>query len=232
MQPKVAKIRVLVVDDHPIVREGLTSLINRQPDLTCCGEAGTIPEAQKALETKAVDLLLLDLRMGATDGLENIKALTARFPKVPILVISQFDEATYAERTLRAGARGYVMKEQATTELLGAIRQVIAGQLYFSPAVARLAVQRLINASSAQPSSDLSALSDRELHVFMALGAGKTSRQIATELNLSLKTIETYREHIKYKLHLSNGAELLERARAAAQNLTPGPSPNRPRLAP
>jgi DNA-binding NarL/FixJ family response regulator len=172
MLTSAGKIRVLVVDDHPIVREGLTGLINRQSDLMCCGEAGTILEAQTALETKAVDLLLLDLQMGVTDGLENIKSLRARFPDLPILVISQFDEATYAERALRAGARGYVMKEQAAEELLGAIRQVITGQLYYSPAFARLAVQRMLDAHAAHRDSDLSALSDRGLHVFKSIGAG------------------------------------------------------------
>lgn len=228
MRPSVGKFQVLVVDDHPIVREGLVGLINRQPDLICCGEAGTILEAQAALETKAVDLLLLDLRMGAGDGLENIKSLKARFPNPPILVISQFDEGTYAERALRAGARGYVMKEQATEELLGAIRQVIAGELYFSPGVARLAIERMLAARPAARETGLSVLSDRELHVFTAIGAGKTTREIAAELSLSIKTIETYREHIKYKLGLSSGAELLERAKTATQSVASGARPDPP----
>jgi DNA-binding NarL/FixJ family response regulator len=166
MQPSAGKTRVLVVHDHPVVREGLIGLINRQSDLICCGEAGTILEAQTALETKAVDLLLLDLQMGVTDGLENIKSFRARFPDLSILVISQSDETIYAERALRAGARGYVMKEQATEELLRAIRRVITGQLCYSQAVARLAVQRMRDAHAALRDSDLSALSDRELHVF------------------------------------------------------------------
>ncbi|MGA2661171.1 MAG: response regulator transcription factor [Verrucomicrobiota bacterium] len=206
------KARVLVVDDHPIVREGIAGLIDRQPDLACCGKAGTIAQAQTALETKAIDLLLLDLRIGQGDGLETIKSFKGRFPSLPILVISQFDENTYAERALRAGARGYVMKEQATEELLGAIRQVLSGQLYFSPSFGRRAVERILNARPATRDSDLGALSDRELHVFKCVGAGKTNKQIAAELHLSVKTIETYREHLKWKLRLAGAAELAQRA--------------------
>jgi DNA-binding NarL/FixJ family response regulator len=219
------KPNILVVDDHPIVREGLAGLINRQNDLRCGGEAGTVAEAQVALETQPFDLLLLDLRIGSSDGLETIKAFAARFPQVPILVISQFDENTYAERVLRAGARGYVMKEQATEELLGALRQVLAGQIYFSPTFARRFIERALDsrpttAKSGQAKEDereLEVLSDRELHVFKAIGANKSTMQIASELNLSVKTIETYREHIKYKLGLANSTELVERAKRSAQ---------------
>jgi DNA-binding NarL/FixJ family response regulator len=222
------KAQILIVDDHPIVREGLVGLINRQRDMSCGAGVGTIADAQTARETKTIDLLLLDLRMGSSDGLENIKSFKARFPDVPILVVSQFDEGTYAERALRAGARGYVMKEQATEEVLNAIRQVLTGGLYFSLGVARLAVERMLEAPPAAHDAGLSALSDRELHVFKAIGAGKSTRQIAAELNLSVKTIETYREHIKYKLNLSSGAELIERAKRAAQREAPAATPKRP----
>ena len=226
MHGSKSKARILVVDDHPIVREGLVALISRQPDLNCAAEANSIAEAQAALTSKSIDLMLLDLRMGDSDGLENIKSFKARFPAVPILIVSQFDEGTYAERALRAGARGYVMKEQATEELLGAIRQVLAGQIYFSPGIARLAVERMLDTRPAPHDASLNALSDRELHVFKAIGAGKSTRQIAEELNLSIKTIETYREHIKFKLGLANGAELVERAKSV---LASPPAPKRPR---
>jgi DNA-binding NarL/FixJ family response regulator len=212
------KSSVLVVDDHPIVREGLAGLINSQADLVCTGSAGSIAEAQAALEHKPFDVLLLDLRVGASDGLETIKSFTALFPSVPILVISQFEENTYAERALRAGARGYIMKEQATDELLAAIRHVLSGKLYFSPRFARRAIEQMLDVRSATRDNEFGVLSDRELHVFKELGAGKSNRQIATDLHLSIKTIETYREHIKYKLGLAGGAELIERAKKAAQD--------------
>jgi DNA-binding NarL/FixJ family response regulator len=216
MCASTVKARILVADDHPIVREGLVGLINRQNDLMCCAEAGSIAEAEKRLDTQKPDLMLLDLRMGVADGLEWIKSSRGRFPGLRILVVSQMDEATYAERVLRAGALGYVMKEQATEEVLNAIRQVLAGQLYVSSNVAAMAVHRMLDDKPVVRNFDIRALTDRELCVFKSVGAGKTNKQIAGELNLSVKTIETYREHIKYKLGLSSGAELVQRAKRAA----------------
>ena len=210
------KARILLVDDHPIVREGLSGLINRQRDLICCGDVGSIAEAGRFLETQLPDLVVLDLRMGQGDGLESIKSLKSRFPDLRILVVSQLDEDTYAERVLRAGALGYVMKEQATEEVLSAIRKVLAGQLYVSAHIAGMALRRMLDGKPVTRDSDLSALTDRELHIFKAVGTGKTNKQIAGELNLSVKTIETYREHIKHKLRLSGGTELVERAKRAA----------------
>jgi len=148
--------------------------------------------------------------------LESIKALKAQFPKLRILVISQFDESVYAERALRAGAFGYVMKEQATEEVLRAIRTVLSGQVYVSPRVSQMALARILEQKPRAEALDLSTLSDRELHVFKAIGTGKTNKQIAAELSLSVKTIETYREHIKYKLRLSGSAELISAAKRAA----------------
>ena len=206
------KASVLVVDDHPIVREGLVALINRQADIVCCGEAGTLADVQKEIETRRPDLLLLDLRFGNGDSLEQIKSLKTQVPELRILVVSQLDETTYAERVLRAGARGYVMKEQATEEVVNAIRKVLAGELYVSPNVAMLALHRMLSDKPSARSAGLGALSDRELHVFKAVGAGKGNKQIASELNLSVKTIETYREHIKHKLGLASGHELVQLA--------------------
>ena len=214
------KTRVLVADDHPIVCQGLADLINRQTDVVCCGLAASIVELQQAIPTHQPDLLLLDLRLGAVDGLESIKALKAQFPELRILVISQFDEGVYAERALRAGALGYVMKEQATEEVLRAIRTVIKGQIYVSPRISLMAVTRILETRPALPVPSLGALSDRELHVFKAIGAGKANRQIAADLKLSVKTIETYREHIKYKLRLSTSAELVLAAKKAAETDT------------
>jgi len=213
----VGRARVLVVDDHPIFCQGMADLLNRQSDVVCCGSAGSIPEAQKAIGTGKPDLVLLDLRLGQTDGLEAIKGFKAQFPNLRILVISQFDETLYAERTLRAGALGYVMKEQATEDVLRAIRAVLAGHIYVSPAISMMAVQRILEEKPSAQGPGLAALSDRELHVFKAVGAGKSNKEIAAELNLSIKTIETYREHIKYKLGLSSGAQLVARAKRAAE---------------
>jgi DNA-binding NarL/FixJ family response regulator len=210
------RARILVVDDHPIVCQGLADLLNRQSDVTCCGAVGNIAAARQGISSLRPDLVLLDLRLGCADGLETIKALKAQFEGLRILIISQFDETIYAERALRAGALGYVMKEQASEELLQAVRTVLAGQIYVSPSIGRMAVGRILEDKSPTAHSALSSLSDRELHVFNAIGAGRSTSQIAAELHLSVKTIETYREHLKYKLGFSTGAELVAQAKAAA----------------
>ena len=211
------RARILVVDDHPIFCQGMAELLNRQSDVVCCGAAMTVTEAQKTLASQKVDILLLDLRLGNTDGLESIKAIRAEFPNVRILVISQFDETVYAERALRAGATGYVMKEQATEEVLRAIRAVVAGKLYVSSRVSAMAVTRVLQNKPSAQGPGLSALSDRELQVFKAVGNGKSNKEIAADLHLSVKTIETYREHIKYKLGFSSGAELASQARRVVE---------------
>lgn len=218
------KSRILVVDDHPIVCEGLAELINRQEDICCCGQAGTMAGAFEAIARAEPSMVLLDLRLGNADGLESIKALKARFPQLPILIISQFDETVYAERALRAGASGYVMKERATNEVLQAVRTVLRNEIYVSPKVGLMAIQRLLKTKPDARGEGLHVLSDRETHVFRAVGAGKSSKEIAAELSLSVKTIETYREHIKYKLGLSSGAELVQQAKRAAEADLPGGS--------
>src|SRR2546425_671682 len=222
----VERIRILVADDHPIVCQGLAGLINRQTVLVCCGSAASIVELQEALPSLHPDLLLLDLRLGPGDGLESIRALKAQFPNLRILVISQFDESVYAERALRAGALGYVMKEQATEEVLRAVHMVLSGQIYVSPRISLMAVTRIVEKKPVLHAPGLRALSDRELHVFKAIGAGKANKQIAAELKLSVKTVETYREHIKYKLRLSGSVELVSLAKKTAEaDSAAGPSP-------
>lgn len=211
-----ARARVLIVDDHPIVCDGLTELLNRQADLVACGTAHTVAEAQNALAQERPDLVLLDLRLGQADGLETIKSLRKQFAGLRILVMSQLEETVYAERALRAGALGYLMKEQATEELLRAIRMVLHDQMYVSPSVSMMALKRILVEKPTAGAGDASALTDRELQVFTRVGRGKSNKEIAAELNLSVKTIETYREHIKYKLGLSSGAELVARAKHAA----------------
>lgn len=204
------KARLLVVDDHPLLRDGLMQLINRQEDLICCGEAGTAAAARAAIAEKCPDLVVLDLRLGGGDSLELIKSLLAQYSDLRILVVSQFDEALFAERALQAGARGYIMKEQAAAEVLTAIRTVLEGDLYVSRKITAVLLRRSLNTKDHKAAEGLEVLTDRELQVFQMIGSGLATRQIAVELNLSAKTIEAHRENIKRKLGFSNGTELVE----------------------
>ena len=210
-----AKTRVFVADDHPFIRVGLTHLINKEADMTVCGEAETIAAVRSGLEKSQPDVLLTDLCLGDGDGLELIKSLKAQFPKLPILVLSQQEEPLFAERTLRAGASGFIMKERATQDVLEGIRTVLAGDLFVSRKVAALAMRKLVGGGSdpaAKGGTEVSGLSDRELQVFRLLGAGKGTKDIAEALKLSPKTVETYRENIKHKLDLPNATALIHRA--------------------
>jgi len=202
------KIRILVADDHPLVREALMSVINRHGDFICCGEAASTAETHKAVALHKPDLVLLDLWLDKGDGLELIKTLTSQYPSLRILVLSQFEEAVYAERALRAGARGYVMKEQASREVVAAMQKVLAGELYVSPKMTAIALQKLIEPKTRNGAGRVEGLTDRELQVFELLGAGMSTRRIADSLCLSFKTIETHRENIKHKLGLHDATEL------------------------
>lgn len=206
------KASVLVVDDHPIVCQGLADLIDSQNDLFCCAGVQDIWKAQEAVIAQKPDVVLLDLRLGQADGLESIKTLKSRFESLRIVVISQFDEAVYAERSLRAGAKGYVMKNQATEEVIGAIRMVLAGQVYLSRAMTNRVLQTNFTGKSSPLATSVEKLTDRELHVLQLLGIGTSTRKIAGQMNLSIKTVETYREHLKQKLGLSNSTELVHYA--------------------
>ncbi len=215
--PAKAKTRVFVADDHPFLRVGLSHLINKEADMVVCGEAETVAGVRSGVEKEKPDVLLTDLCLGDSDGLELIKALKAQFPQLPMLVLSQQDETLFAERTLRAGARGYIMKERATQDVLEGIRTILGGDLYVSRKVAALAMRKLVEGggpTDATPtgSEEVSGLSDRELQVFRLLGAGKGTKEIADALKLSHKTIETYRENIKHKLSLPNATALIHRA--------------------
>ncbi|MEN9575720.1 MAG: Nitrogen regulation protein [Verrucomicrobiota bacterium] len=210
-----AKTRVFVADDHPFLRVGLTHLINHEADMTVCGEAESVAAVRSGVEKTQPDVLLTDLCLGDADGLELIKSLKAQFPKLPILVLSQQDETLFAERTLRAGAGGYIMKERATQDVLEGIRTVVAGELFVSRKVAALAMRKLVGGgteTAVAGGTEVSGLSDRELQVFRLLGAGKGTMEIAGALKLSHKTIETYRENIKAKLDLPNATTLIHRA--------------------
>lgn len=205
--------RLIVIDDHPLIRRGLTSIINGEPDLEVCGEAATHQAGLAAIGATGPDLVTVDLSLGESDGLGLIKDIRARFPALPMLVVSMHDESIYAERTFRAGASGYVNKEQMDGTVLVAIRCVLEGRRYMSAVMEVWFAQQYLAGRTRKKDARMSVLSDRELEVFRLIGEGHGTRQIAERLNLSIKTIESHREHLKSKLTLQSGAEL---ARAAA----------------
>jgi DNA-binding NarL/FixJ family response regulator len=204
--------RILVVDDHPMIREGLVRLISRQSDLACCGEAGTVAETLSGVAAQKPDLVILDLRLKGGDGLELIKSLKSQYPDLRILILSQYEAPLYAERALRAGALGYVVKEQAAEEVLTAVRTVLAGQVYLTRGMAALLLHKFVGVTGKSTQNGVQDLTDRELHVLHLLGAGLSTREIAAELKLSFKTIETHRENIKRKLGLPGAAALIHYA--------------------
>ena len=216
------KSRVVVVEDHPVLCDALKQLIGSQPDLACVGVADDISSAKRLVEECRPDLMLLDLRLKAGDALDFIKTLRVEYPEVKVLVLSQYDELIFAERTLRAGASGYIMKENTTDEVLRAVRRVLAGELYFSERVAAAVVQRALREKPAATREGIERLSDREMQVFQLLGAAYSPREIAAQFQLSRKTVETHCEKIKHKLSLQTAAELKRFARQwAAENLVP-----------
>jgi len=200
--------QVLIVDDHPIVRFGISQLIEQEDDMTVCGEAEDIAGTLKFLSSNEPDIALVDLALKGRSGLELIRELKTRSTQLPVLVVSMHDESLYAERVLRAGARGYITKEEAPTQIVQAIRHVLKGQLYLSRNMITKLLDKLVDNSS--PSlSPMERLSNRELQVFQLIGKGVTTRSIAKQLHLSVKTIETHRARIKEKLNLQNASELL-----------------------
>lgn len=207
------QIRVFVVDDHPIIRQGLAQLIQQESDMTYCGEAEDAPEALKAIDTANPDILLVDITLKSTSGIELIKDVRIRYPHLPILVLSMHDEAFFAERVLRAGARGYVMKEEATDKVTQAIRRVLAGEIFVSDKMAASMLSKLVEGrSSTNNTFPIDRLSDRELEVFELIGHGMGTRQIANKLHLSVKTVESHRANLKVKLQAKSATELLRHA--------------------
>jgi DNA-binding NarL/FixJ family response regulator len=201
--------QVLIVDDHPSVREALALRISKLPDLQVCGEAADLPEALQLVAENKPDIAIIDISLKTGDGLDLIKRIKARAADVRMLVWSMHSESLYAERALRAGALGYITKEQATERIVEAIRQVLAGKVYLSAAMTEKLLRRTVG-ESAQPlrQTPVEALSDRELEVFRLIGRGRKTADIALQLHLSVKTVETYRDRIREKLDLSTGAEL------------------------
>jgi len=217
------KHTILIVDDHPLVRKGIRSLLEQEADFSVAGEAASRGEVLDFLRKQLPSLILLDISLQGSDGIEVTKAIRCEFEKVPILIVSMHDEALYAERALRAGANGYIMKQEVAESVIKAIRQVLSGKIYVSDNMRQKVLRDLTQPSSDIKSSPIERLSDRELEVFRLIGEGRGTREISEALHLSIKTIETYRAHIKEKLSIKSAAEL---ARAAVNWVENGRNPN------
>ncbi len=203
------KVEVLLVDDHPIVRQGIISLLDQEGDLRVCAEAEDVAGAIRQYEAEDPDIAVVDIGLSGRDGLEFIKTIRAQDPDFPMLVMSMHDETVYAERSLRAGANGYIMKQDVSERVVEGIRAVMKGDIYVSDQVRQRLLRNLAGRPGKVGASPMERLSDRELEVFRLMGTGLGTRQIAEELNLSIKTIETYRAHLKEKLEISNASELM-----------------------
>ena len=206
------KKTVFLVDDHPLVREWLTNLINQQPDLVACGEADHAPQAMQAISETQPDIAIIDISLRDSSGIELIKSLKEAHPRIAVLVLSMHDEALYAERALRAGAKGYVMKRETAQKVIEAIRRVLEGKLYVSDSVAQALTARVVKGDAAAGASPVEQLSDRDLEVFELLGRGLGTRQVAETLRVSVKTVQAYCARMKPKLNVNSGTELLREA--------------------
>ena len=206
----MARAKVLIVDDHPLVRQGLAARIAGEPDLMICGEASGVDEALALLDSTEPALVIVDLTLKAGHGLALVKKVSQRAPHTKILVLSAHEEALFGERSIRAGAHGYVNKQEAQEKIIAAMRAVLRGERYLSAE----SIQRLIGRAAGARSKEggVESLSDRELEIFELIGRGKSTRSIAQKLHLSVHTIESHRENIRAKLSLQNGAELVQRA--------------------
>ena len=204
--------RVLIVDDHPLLRKGVGQLIDQERDLMVVGEAEDAHKAITAIETTRPDVALVDISLAGASGIELLKNIKARFPKLLMLVLSMHDESVYAHRALRAGASGYIMKQEGAEKVLTALRKVLQGEVYLSERLGNRMLHTLVNGRASLASSPVEELSDRELEVFNLIGQGHGTRPIAEKLHLSIKTIESHRAHIKEKLNLRNATELVHHA--------------------
>src|ERR1700691_1667223 len=202
-----AKRSIFIVDDHPIVRQGLALLINREPDLAVCGDAEEARSALQLIEELKPDLVVVDISLNGPDGLDLLKNIRAHDAGLPVLILSMLDELLYAERALRAGASGYIMKQEATEQVLVAIRRILDGEIYVSDRMANKMLHRFVGGSPATARSPIAELTDRELEVFRLIGEGHGTRQIAEDLHISVKTVESYQAHIKEKLSLRSARE-------------------------
>ena len=215
VDPPSRKHRVLIVDDHPLFRHGIADLINAESDLEVCGEADNAPSALEGIRRLAPDLATIDISLRGANGIELLKSIRAEHPRLPLMVLSMHDESLYALRALRAGARGYIMKQEALDRVMSAIRQVLRGDLYVSPSMSGRMIEEFVQGGSGSSGRSIAdKLTDRELEILQLIGQGHGVQQIARELNLSAKTVETHRAHIKEKLSFQTAREL---ARFAVQ---------------
>jgi DNA-binding NarL/FixJ family response regulator len=204
--------RIFLVDDHPLVREWLGHLINRQTDLTLCGQAGDASEAMREIRQRAPDAVVVDISLGGSSGIELVTEIKLAFPKIAVLVLSMHEDSTYVERALRAGALGYVAKRETTAKIVAAIRQVLRGQYFLSGPLALAITRKYVERPARTGLSPAERLSNRELEVFEMLGRGFETRRVAEELHISMKTVQAYCARIKEKLQLNSATELLREA--------------------
>ena len=206
------KTRVLIVDDHPIVRQGIKMLLDQEPDMLVCGEAESAAEALAGIEKSKPDVVIVDLALKESSGLDLIKDIKIRYPKLRVLVLSMRDESFYAERVLRAGALGYITKEEGTEKVVEGIRRILDGEVYVSEKLSARIVKEWVSGGVGATKPSLEKLTDREMQVFELIGNGLPTREIAKKLHISVKTIDSHREHIKDKLNIDNAADLLKHA--------------------
>jgi DNA-binding NarL/FixJ family response regulator len=216
-----AKSRIFLVDDHAMFREGLRQLIERESDMTVCGDAADAAAALTGIAASPPDLVIVDISLGGTSGIELIKTVKSQYEDLPVLVVSMHEESLYAERALRAGAMGYVMKHEPSKTVKTAIRKVLDGDLFLSPKMSSSMVAKLIHGTTEQFSSPLETLSDRELEVFRNLGHGKSVRLIAEEMGVTIPTVNSFRNRIKEKLNLKSSTEVMLQAIQWVQDQTP-----------
>jgi DNA-binding NarL/FixJ family response regulator len=221
-RPKPAatgKARILIVDNQPMLRERLAEVVGGEPDLAVCGETGDAHYALHLIAATRPHLAIIALSLKHSHGLELLKDIHTRYPHLLVLVFSMYDESLYAERAVRAGASGFIRKDELTKEVLRAIRRVLNGDIYLSEKITATSIRQFFARSSITPGAPLEQLSDRELEVFQLIGQGRSSRQIATALHVDIKTIETYRSRIKVKLKLNNSIELVQHAALSLHTL-------------
>jgi DNA-binding NarL/FixJ family response regulator len=212
------KTQILLVDDHPVVRDGLTTIINHQRDLNVCGSADDAHQALKAISELKPDIVVVDISLKNSDGIELTKSIKAKYPKLRVLVLSVHDESIYAERALRAGARAYLMKEVVSENIVKAIRSVSKGEIYVSDTISKKFLHKIAGDKADKNKTSIENLSDREFEIFRLIGEGYKASPIAKKLHLSVKTVETYRGRLKEKLNLADANELLQYSIKWAKN--------------